>query len=97
MKKRQNHIDEIRNIRTLVNVIKSGTVGRYEYKGKSIFVGYRHGKDEKGQTRKQRLYRQRRSQGLCVACGDKVTNENPQTEKLFRLCDHHRKQIDQKK
>jgi hypothetical protein len=97
MEKNIRQMREIKNVRTLVNVVKSDEVGWFVYKGKTIFIGYRQGKDEKGQTRKQRLYRRRRSNGLCVACGKKVTQKNSQTDKLYRLCDYHREKIDRKK
>ena len=88
---------EIKNIRTLINDIKSGKVGWYGYQGKIILVGYRKGKDQDGRDSKQRAYWARRKQGLCVKCAKKVSKKNPQTSKLYRLCDNHRKELDQKK
>lgn len=97
MKKSCIKIKEIKNIRTLINDIKSGKVGWYGYQGKTILVGYRKGRDEDGRDSKQRTYWDRRKKGLCVKCGKKVLKKNPQTGKLYRLCDHHRKELDQKK
>ena len=96
MEKNKRKVCEIKDIRTLVKAIKSEEVGWFGYRSKKIFIGYKKGIDEKGQTRKQRLYRQRRNNGLCVACGKKITKINPQTGKLFRLCDYHREKIDRK-
>ena len=97
MKKSCIKIKEIKNIRTLINDIKSGQVGWYGYQGKTILVGYRKGRDEEGRDSKQRTYWDRRKKGLCVKCGKKVSKKNPQTGKLYRLCDRHRKELDQKK
>ena len=97
MGKNAKQIREIKNVRTIIKMVKSDEVGWFEYKGKTIFIGYRKGKDALGQTREQRLYGRRRSLGLCVACGGKVKKKNPQTGKLYRLCDYHRKKFDQKK
>lgn len=97
MEKKRSTIREIKNVRTLIKVLKSDDIGWFGYQGKTIFIGYRKGKDALGRTRKQRLYKRRRSLGLCVACGKKITKTNPQTGKLFRLCDYHRERIDRKK
>ncbi|HMU84349.1 MAG TPA: hypothetical protein PKE49_16240 [Leptospiraceae bacterium] len=43
------------------------------------------------------LYSRRRDQGLCIACGKKVTKTNPANGRLYRLCEDHRKNIDYKK
>jgi len=96
MEKNSAKIKEIKNIRTLINDIKSGKVGWYGYQGKTILVGYRKGRDEEGHDSKQRRYWDRRKKGLCVKCGNKVSTKNPQTGELYRLCDHHRKEFDQK-
>ena len=97
MAKNVDRMRAIKNVRTLIKIIKSDEVGWFVYKGKTIFIGYHAGKDALGQTRKQRIYRRRRSSGLCVACGKKVTQKNPQTGRLYRLCDYHREKIDRKK
>jgi hypothetical protein len=44
-----------------------------------------------------RLYNKRRENGLCVRCGIKVTEKNPRTGKLYRLCAEHREITDRKK
>ena len=49
-----------------------------------------------GAERVSRLYYRRREAGLCVICGKKVIKKNKITKKLYRLCDKHRKEIDQK-
>ena len=92
----KNQLTEIKNIRSLVKIIKSDGVGLFEYKGKTISIGYRHGKNQEGLNRKQRLYRKRREQGLCVACAKKVKKKNPQTGIKYRLCEEHRKKIDRR-
>ena len=97
MKKNSIKIKEIKNIRTLINDIKSGKVGWYGYQGKTILVGYHKGRDEDGRDSKQRTYWDRRKAGLCVKCAKKVSKKNAQTGKLYRLCDNHRKELDQKK
>ncbi len=43
------------------------------------------------------LYSRRRANGLCIACGKKVTKTNPANGRLYRLCEDHRKDIDFKK
>ena len=42
------------------------------------------------------LYQKRREQGLCIVCGTKVRKTNPNTGKLYRLCETHRQLIDKK-
>ena len=70
------------------------SIGTYLYKGLRVQVSkYR----ASGAERFARLYKRRRSQGLCVVCGTKVTSRNPRTGRLYRLCDHHRDKIDRKK
>ena len=90
MKMNSSRVCKIKNIRTLINLVRSDEVGWFEYQGKAIFIGYRNGVDGLGLNRKQRLYKRRRSQGLCVACGKKVEGENRATGKPFKLCDEHR-------
>ena len=50
-----------------------------------------------GTERYMRLYKSRREQGLCVRCGVKVSDRNPRTGKLYRLCEEHRESTDRKK
>ncbi len=47
-----------------------------------------------GAERYSKLYNERRTQGLCVACGKKITKTNPSTGRKYRLCDDHRNKID---
>ena len=69
------------------------SVGSYLYKGFRIQISkYK----QTGAQRVQFLYKKRREQGLCIVCGKKVTKKNPSTGKLYRLCETHRKTIDNK-
>ena len=69
------------------------SIGTYLYKGLRVQISkYK----ASGSERFARLYHKRRDQGLCVICGTKVTNRNPRTKKLYRLCDVHRAKIDRK-
>lgn len=71
-----------------------GSIGNYLYKGFRIQVSrYK----SSGTERYMRLYRKRREQGLCVRCGEKITNKNPKTGKLYRLCEYHREVTDRKR
>jgi hypothetical protein len=47
-----------------------------------------------GSERVSLLYKRRKSEGLCVVCGTKVTKKNPRNGELYRLCEKHRKKID---
>ncbi len=68
-------------------------IGNYLFKGYRIQVSrYK----SSGTERYMRLYRRRKDMGLCVRCGIKVTRKNPNTNKLYRLCDHHREITDRK-
>lgn len=49
-----------------------------------------------GTQRSARLYRARRRKGLCVRCGARVGRANPATGRPYRLCEKHRRAIDQK-
>ena len=70
------------------------SVGSYLYKGYRVQVSkYK----QTGAERVQFLYKKRREQGLCIVCGKKVTKKNSVTGKLYRLCENHRKSIDNKK
>lgn len=68
-------------------------IGAYLFKGYRVQVSkYR----QDGKARANLLYRKRRSEGLCVVCGAKVTRKNPRTKRLYRLCEKHRQLIDRK-
>lgn len=68
-------------------------IGNYLFKGYRIQVSkYK----SSGTERYMRLYKKRRDQGLCVRCGAKVTQKNPHTGKLYRLCEYHREMTDKK-
>lgn len=46
------------------------------------------------QTTNQRvklLYDRRRKNKQCIRCSERVTDKNPKTKKLYRLCKKHRK------
>ncbi len=67
------------------------SVGDYLYKGLHIRVS----KYQVPNTdRVLDLYYKRKEQGLCVLCGKKVEYKNPNTGKLYRLCNVHRKKVD---
>jgi hypothetical protein len=95
--KAKQKLEQVKSIKTIVNKIKGRVVGQFVYQDLFIQVGFRGGKDKSGYDSKQRRYWERRRKGQCVNCGKKVKKENPQTGKLFRLCDFHRKKIDRKK
>jgi hypothetical protein len=77
--------------------LKNGSenaIGNYLFKGFRIQISkYK----SSGTERYMRLYRNRREQGLCVRCGIKVTDKNPRSGKLYRLCQEHRESTDRKK
>ena len=73
-------LESIKNIRTLVNYIKSDDkTGWFAYQGKSIFIGNQSGDREARRKRFKRLYWERREAGLCVHCGIKKAS-------IGRLC-----------
>jgi hypothetical protein len=86
----------ITKLRSVVDELSKGSessIGTYLYKGLRVQISkYR----ASGSERFARLYHRRRSQGLCVVCGEKVTQKNPRTGKLYRLCATHRAKIDRK-
>lgn len=87
----------IKALEKIVEDLKNGSdnsIGNYLLKGYRIQISkYK----SSGTERYMRLYRNRRDQGLCVRCGIKVTNKNPRTGKLYRLCDEHRESTDRVK
>lgn len=87
----------MKTIQKIVEDLKKGSeeaIGNYLLKGFRIQISkYK----SSGTERYMRLYRKRREQGLCVRCGAKVTKKNPNTGKLYRLCDYHREITDRKK
>jgi len=87
----------MKTIQKVVEDLKKGSedaIGNYLFKGFRIQISkYK----SSGTERYMRLYRKRREQGLCVRCGEKVTKKNPNTGKLYRLCDYHREITDRKK
>lgn len=86
----------ITKLRPVLDELAKGSessIGTYLYKGLRIQISkYR----ASGSERFARLYHRRRSQGLCVVCGSKVTQKNPRTDRLYRLCVTHREKIDHK-
>lgn len=86
----------IKQLQKIVDDFKQGlesAIGIYLYKGLRVQVSkYK----ASGAERFARLYRNRREKGLCVICAEKVTEKNPRTGKLYRLCNVHRDKIDRK-
>ena len=72
---------------------EESAIGTYLYRGMRVQIS-KYGAS--GSERFARLYRRRRSQGLCVVCGARVTTRNPRTARPYRLCDLHRASIDHK-
>ncbi len=87
----------IKALEKMIDDLKNGSdasIGNYLFKGYRIQVSrYK----SSGTERYMRLYKNRREQGLCVRCGVKVTDKNPRTGKLYRLCEEHRESTDRKK
>lgn len=86
-------------IKTLEKVIKDLEKGSEEAIGNYLFKGFRIQVSKfksSGTERYMRLYRNRREEGLCVRCGKKVTRRNPNSGKLYRLCEYHRSITDKK-
>ncbi|HOP31457.1 MAG TPA: hypothetical protein PK293_18295 [Spirochaetota bacterium] len=87
----------IKALEKMIEDLKNGSdasIGNYLFKGYRIQVSrYK----SSGTERYMRLYKNRREQGLCVRCGVKVTDKNPRTGKLYRLCEEHRESTDRKK
>ncbi len=86
-------------MKTLEKVIENLQKGSDEAIGNYLYKGYRIQVSKyksSGTERYMRLYRRRREQGLCVRCGKKVTETNPHTGKLYRLCEYHREITDRK-
>lgn len=84
-------------IDTIAEKIKKGdedAIGSYLFKGLRIQIS---NYQASGSERFARLYKKRRSLGLCVICSKKVTEKNLRTKKLYRLCDEHRLKTDKKK
>ncbi len=87
----------IKNLEKILDDLKNGSdssLGSYLFKDYRIQISkYK----SSGSERYMRLYRNRREKGLCVRCGIKVTEKNPRTGKLYRLCEEHREATDRKK
>jgi len=87
----------IKALEKMIEDLKNGSdasIGNYLFKGYRIQVSrYK----SSGTERYMRLYKNRREQGLCVRCGVKVSDRNPRTGKLYRLCEEHRESTDRKK
>ncbi|MBN2534018.1 MAG: hypothetical protein JXB88_14105 [Spirochaetales bacterium] len=86
----------IKQLQKIVDDFKQGlesAIGIYLYKDLRIQISkYK----ASGAERFARLYRNRREKGLCVICAQKVSDKNPRTGKLYRLCKEHREKIDRK-
>jgi hypothetical protein len=84
----------VKNLDTLTaELIKGSEVSRgtYLYKGFRLQIS---SYQASGAERTSRLYHKRREGGLCIRCGGKITQKNPKTGKLYRLCAEHREDID---
>ncbi len=86
----------IKTLEKILGYLKNNSdqaIGNYLFKGFRIQISkYK----SSGTERYMRLYKKRREQGLCIRCGKKVTRKNPNTNKLYRLCDYHREITDKK-
>lgn len=83
--------DDLKKILEKLKNLSDESVGNYLFKGYRIQISkYK----QSGAERVQFLYKKRRSLGLCIVCGKKVTKKNPVTDRLYRLCETHRKEID---
>ena len=83
----------------LQEIIDELVGGSEDARGTFLYKGFRLQISKykaSGAERTSRLYHKRRQLGLCIRCGTKVKNKNPRTNKLYRLCDHHRNIIDRK-
>jgi len=86
--------EDLKKILDKIKSLSDDAVGNYLFKGYRIQISkYK----QTGAERVQFLYKRRRENGLCIVCGKKVTKKNPVTGKLYRLCETHRKEIDNKK
>lgn len=94
MKPKKISNDDLESLVTGVKSQSLEAVGNYLYKGFRIQVSKYN---LSGAERVQLLYQRRRSNGLCIVCGTKVSKKNPSSGKLYRLCEVHRKTIDKKK
>ena len=66
-------------------------VGNYLLKGYRIQISKYL---QTGSERVMSVFRKRRSLGLCIVCAKPVKRMNRFSGKLYRLCDEHRKTID---
>ncbi len=84
----------INRLKEIFEEIQNGSeeaIGNYLFKGLRIQVSKYQ---SSGTERYMRLYNNRRKDGLCVRCGEKVKKKNPRTGKLYRLCEYHREITD---
>ena len=87
-------IKKLQDIASDLSKGDESSIGTYLYKGLRVQISkYK----ASGSERFARLYHKRRTLGLCVICGTKVTQKNPRTKKLYRLCSVHREKIDRKR
>jgi len=86
----------------LVNIISELDIDTniYDNTGNFSFKKYNINISLANQSIKQRvlfLYHKRKHLGLCVYCGIKITKINKNTNKLYRMCELHRKMFYNKK
>ncbi len=91
MKPKSIKADELTKIFSNLKKGEESSIGSYLIKGIRLQISKFN---LSGAERVQLLYKRRRTQGLCIVCGTKVTKKNPSTGKLYRLCETHRNKID---
>ena len=82
---------ELKKIIKLLESDPDRATGSYIYRGYRLQIS-KFGSS--GNERYMRLYRKRKENGLCIRCGKKVVKKNPNTGRLYRLCEHHREITD---
>ncbi|MDZ4724926.1 MAG: profilin domain protein [Leptospira sp.] len=91
MKPKSIKADELGKIFSSLKKGEESSIGSYLIKGIRLQISKYN---LSGAERVQLLYKRRRTQGLCIVCGTKVSKKNPSTGKLYRLCEEHRTKID---
>ncbi|WP_411824469.1 LIC10235 family protein [Leptospira sp. 'Mane'] len=91
MKPKSIKPDELSKIFSDLKKGEESSIGSYLIKGVRLQISKFN---LSGAERVQLLYKRRRTQGLCIVCGKKVTKKNASTGQLYRLCEDHRNKID---
>ncbi len=93
MKPLKIQVSDLNSITKKVQSKEDDVTGLYLLNGYRIQISkYKLGNGD----RVKQLYQRRRENGLCIVCGVKVKKSNPNTGKLYRLCETHRLEIDKK-